>query len=61
VINDVGVTLLRSVSGLLVLLGQQFIDRLDDRRFRWNVARVDRFLREEPGVVSSPLTPQGAP
>jgi CheY-like chemotaxis protein len=51
IVKNFGMTLLRLTSGELILLGQRFIDKLDDRRFRWNVARVERFLREEPGAI----------
>lgn len=47
VIGDTGLALLRDPArGRMVLLVQHFVGRLDDRRFRWNVVKVERFLAE---------------
>lgn len=47
-VGSFGTALLHSASRPEVLLiAQKFGGRLDDRRFRWNISRIERFLREE--------------
>lgn len=34
----------------ILLLAQNFSGKLDDRRFRWNISRMERFLRNQSSV-----------
>jgi len=50
-VKGLGLTLLRASGDICVVLAQVFVDNLDDRRFRWNAARVERFLRDDRGAA----------
>jgi CheY-like chemotaxis protein len=46
--GSLGVALLKTpIVGHFVILVQLFSSKLDDRRFRWNVSRTEKFIREE--------------
>jgi CheY-like chemotaxis protein len=51
--GNAGIALLKTpVVNHFVIVAQVFSSKLDDRRFRWNVTRIEKFFREE-GVEKS--------
>ncbi|MCU0659132.1 MAG: response regulator [Polyangiaceae bacterium] len=46
--GNTGMALLRTpVPDHFIVVAQLFSSKLDDRRFRWNVSRIEKFFREE--------------